>query len=169
MLFHSAEDPRLAEMAFRVVQNSAPMSVTATTAQIAIGMPLVLDISTGSLPSSDVTANQNYVTKPNATASVAANNLFCGVLVRVPGRKSYLGPEETGLAQVYGPVLNALVRRDVAGLPGGSLLQLSDIGFTLPSTAGPPMGQAGLAVLMDALAVSTATEMATARVFLRCM
>lgn len=169
MLFHSAEDPRLAEMAFRVVQNSAPLSMTLTAASIALGMPVVLDLSTASLPNSDVTANQNYITKPNSVASVAANNVFVGVLARVPGTRTYLAQDAMGLAQIYGPCLNALVRRDVAGLPAGSLLQISDIGFQLPTTAGPPMGQAGMAVLLDGLAASTASEMTTARVFLRCM
>lgn len=164
MLFHSAEDPRLAEQAFRTVQNSAPLSMTLTAASIAIGMPIVLDIA-----STVATDGANYITKPNSVASHQANNLFAGVLVRAPGTRSYLGQDALGLAQIYGPVTNALVRREITGLPSGAMLQLSDVGFVLPGTAGPPMGQAGMAVLMDAVAASTATEMTTARVFLRCM
>lgn len=173
MLFHSAEDPRLAEMVFRTVQNSAaPTTATGTASaigQIALGMPVVLEINTASTPNSDGTINQNYVTKPAAAGTAPINNLMLGVLVRVPGKVNYLAQDAVGLVQCYGPVLNALVRRDAAGVTAGTLLQPSDIGFINPGTAGPPAGQAGQAVLIEALAASSASEVTPAKVFLRCM
>jgi len=170
MLFHSAEDPRLAEMAFRTVQNSAPMSAPLTAASIAVGSPLVLDLTPASIPNTDGTLGQNYVTKPSATITAIANNLFIGALARVPGKVSYLAGEGVGLCQVYGPMLNALVRREVAGVPAGTVLVPSDIGFMVPGTgAAPAPGVGGMAVLIEALASSAATEITQGKVFLRCM
>lgn len=169
MMFHSAQDPRLAEMGFRVVQNSAPQSVTATTAQIPIGAPVCLELSAASLPSSDGAVGQNFVTKANSVSSAATNNLLLGALARGAGSKSYLGPSEIGLAQCYGPMLNALVRREAAGVVAGTLLQPSDIGWVSPGTAGPIPGVAGMAILLDTLASSAASEITPARIFLRCM
>jgi hypothetical protein len=168
MLFHSAEDPRLAEMAFRTVQNSAPMSAPLTAASIAVGSPLVLDVA--NLPSTDPTFGQNYVTKPNSNTVALGNNLFIGALARVPGKVSYLAADGVGLCQVYGPMLNALVKREIAGVPAGSVLVPSDIGFMIPGTAAPiAPGVGGMAVLLEALAASAATEITQGKVFLRCM
>jgi hypothetical protein len=169
MLFHSAEDPRLAEMAFRVVQNSAPLSATLTAASIAVGAPVVLELAAASLPNSDVAANQNFVTKPSSVATAPGNNLFIGALARVPGTKTYLAQDAIGLVQIYGPMLNALVRRDAAALAAGTYLIPTDNGFVSAGTAGPAAGLAGMVTLMEVVASSASAELATARVFLRCM
>lgn len=170
MLFHSAEDPRLAEQAFRTVENSAALSVTLTAASIAVGSPLVLDVTPTGLPSTDPAASQNLVTKPNAVSTTLTNNLFIGALARVPGRVTYLAGGGVGLAQIYGPMLNALVRREAAGVPAGTILLPSDVGFIAAGTvAAPSPGVLGFAVLMEALASSAASEITPAKVFLRCM
>lgn len=170
MLFHSAQDPRLAEMGFRVVQNSAPLTMTLTAASIALGAPLVLEGNTASTPNNDTTLGQNFVAKGAAAATALANNLVIGALARVTGTRTYLAQEGVGLAQVYGPMLNALVRREIAGVPSGTQLIPSDIAFVVPAgTTGAPAGLAGMFTLIEALAASTATELTAAKVFLRCM
>ncbi len=108
MLIQSAQDPNFAETVLRVVQNAATATLTLTAASIAIGSPVVLATATASLPSTDTAAGQNYVSRP-ATVTSIVNNLFVGLLSRVPGTKTYLGPEEVGLAQAYGPVVSAII------------------------------------------------------------
>jgi hypothetical protein len=175
MNFQSATDPRMAETCFRVVQNAATATQTLTAASIALGAPVVLATNTDSLPSSVVSNSQNFVQKP-ATATSIVNNLFVGLLARVPGTKTYLAGQEVGLAQNYGPYLSGIVLRATAGASVGAVLVPNSLP-NLQAVSGPTTGTAatevpalgGLAVLMEALATSSATELTTARVFLRAM
>lgn len=180
MLFQTAQDPNFAEKGFRCVQNSATATLTLTAASIALNSPVCLETNTASLPDGVVTNGQNFVKRP-ATATSLVNNLFVGVLARVPGTKSYLAQEEVGLAQNYGPMTAAAVYRATAGASVGQALIPDSLQLMVPvggpvtaaatATAGhvevPAIGC--LAVLMEALATSGATEATTARVFLRCM
>jgi hypothetical protein len=180
MLLQTAMDPRSADTVLRVVQNAATLTLTLTAASIALNSPVVMATATNVLPSTVGTDGQNYVQRP-ATATSLVNNLFVGLLSRVPGTKSYLGQEEVGLAQCYGPVPAAAVLRPTAGASVGAAL-VPDSTQLLVAVGGPVSAAATataghvevpalgcLAVLMEALATSGATEATTARVFLRCM
>lgn len=180
MQFQSAQDPRYAETAFRVVQNSAPLTQTLTAASIALNSPVVLATATDSLPTTDTSDYQNFVQRP-ATATSIVNNLMVGLLATVPGTKAYLAQGEVGLAQNYGPVISAAIHRATAGAAVGQAL-IPDSTQRLVAVGGPVTAAATasaahaevpalgcLAVLMEAVATSSATEAATARVFLRCM
>jgi hypothetical protein len=180
MLLQTAMDKRYAETVLRVVQNVATATLTLTAASIAVDSPVVLATATDFLPTTDTADGQNYVQRP-ATATSLVNNLFVGLLSRVPGTKTYLAQEEVGLAQAYGPVISGAVHRPAAGASVGAALVPDSTQLLVPvggpitaaatSTAGhvevPALGC--LAVLMEALATSGATEATTARVFLRCM
>jgi hypothetical protein len=180
MLIQSAQDPNFAETVLRVIQNAATATLTLTAASIAVGAPVVLATATASLPSTDVSAGQNFVQRA-ATATSLVNNLFVGLLSRVPGTKTYLAQEEVGLAQCYGPVISGAIHRATAGASVGQALIPDSTGLMVavggPVTAAatasaghvevPAIGL--LAVLMEAVATSSATEASTARMFLRCM
>ena len=196
MVHQSTVDAYTAETEFRSVQNSATATQTITANTIAIGAPVVLATATGSLPANlstsaspflPGTVKQNWVQRP-ATATSLVNNLFLGLLAKAPGTKGYLGPEEMGLAQTYGPFVGAIIKRraDTIGSGVGAVLipEYDGVGCLLP-VVGPMTGPAsiastdtaaftevpalgGLALACAAIASSSATATGTAVVFLRC-
>jgi hypothetical protein len=190
MLFQDAIDKYNNECAFRSVVNASTGTLTLTAASIAIGSPCVLATATNSLPALPSTAASpfwpnsgtpaNFVQRP-ATATSVVNNLFVGIVARVPGTKVYLGPEEVGLAQCYGPYVGAIVNAPLSAIGGAGAILVPDYDVTgalvpvvapLTSTSTNNLsgaGMSGLAVAMAAIASSSATATSTGIVFLRCM
>lgn len=173
MRFQTAVDASTSEKAFRTVVNANTITGTITAGSIAIGSPLVLSTSTASLEA-------NYVNRP-ATSTSKVNNLFIGNLHDAPGSKIYLDREEVGIAQVYGPDLDAIVQILTTTSVVGCICVPEQFQFLIPvdgpvtaaATATAAHGEVpalgGLAVLMEQIASSSATSTTTARVFLRCL
>lgn len=173
MIFQTAVDKATAEKVFRVGQNANTNTGTITAGSIALGSPVVLETNTGSLA-------QNFVNRP-ATSTAIRNNLMVGVVQKVPGTKTYLDREEVGLIQCYGEYPDAIVHRATAGASVGqplipnSLQDLIPVGGPVTAAATATAGHVevpalgGLAILIEELATSSATEQTTANVFLRCM
>lgn len=187
MLFQSAIDKFTAETAFRCVVNANTATLTITAGSIAINSPVVLATATASLPGVNTgstlpgTIINNFVQRP-ATATSLVNNLFAGILARVPGTKAYLDREEAGLAQIYGPLIGAIVKRPLSNIGGVGCIMIPDSDQSMlpspgPMTIDPTTATAlgvevpalgGLAVNMQAIASSSATETTTSILFLRC-
>jgi hypothetical protein len=186
MLLQSAQDPRTAEVVLRVAQNHNTATLTLTAASIAKKTPVVFATGTASLPSTstDSTLGRNWIQRP-ATSTSIVNNLVAGLLAKAPGAKAYLGPEEVGLVQVYGPFPDAVVQIKTVAQNAGALLIPESLQFLL-SVTGPMTGAAstpasdavaltevpalgGHFVLMSAMASSSATGTAGVPVFVRCM
>jgi len=180
MIFQTAQDPRVYETAFRVVQNAYTATLTITAGTIAVGSPLILATETASLPSTVATAGQNFVRRP-ATSTSIVNNLFAGILARVPGTAGYLDREEVGLAQVEGPYIGALMQALTVTQLAGQIVIPESLQFffavdgpvTAAATATAAHGQVpalgGLAYLMADVASSSATGTTTGIVFLRAL
>ena len=188
MMTQTAIDKFTAEARFRCIVNSLTASTTITAGTIAIGTPVIFETATASLPTPNTgvtlpgTNINNFVNKP-ATATSIVNNLFAGIVAAAP-RSDYLEREAVGLAQVYGPYKGAVVKRPTSNIGGvGAILIPDSDGSMLPAVA--PMtfasiastdtlagtsviGMTGLAIAMQAIASSSATETTTGTIFLRC-
>ncbi len=189
MLFESAMDPRLADTAFRVVQNSNTATMTITDGSIAIGSPVVFETNTGSLPTTNYlpqsnAVGQNFVNRP-ATSTSLVNNLLAGILAKAPGTAAYLDREQIGLAQCYGPYVGAAVKVETTTLVVGKVMIPSSLQLLL-GVSGPMTAPASIAstdtaaftevpglgghfILMNQIASSSATATGTAVVFVRAM
>lgn len=171
MRFQTAVDKETAEKAFRAVVSAYTATGTITAASIAIGSPVVLETHTAS--------NNGYHARRPATSTSLVNNLFVGNLHDAPGTKAYLDREEIGLVQVYGIDDDAIVQILTAAVSVGSVLTPESLQFLIP-VGGPVTGATtaanvevpaigGLAIIMEAIASSSATSTQTAKVFLRCL
>lgn len=182
-MFQSVLDPRVAQVGLRAVQNAYTSTLTVTAGSIAVGSPVIIETSSNSLPTTttDSSRTHQWARRP-ATSTSLANNLFQGLVKQVPGTKAYLDREEVGLVQCYGIYPGAIVQRPTSeiGLAGAVLIPESLqylLSVTGPVTAAstgtaanvevPALG--GLAILIQSIASSSATETTTAAVFLRCM
>lgn len=185
MNFQTTLDPQVAEVGFRVVQNSYTATLTITAGSIAVGSPVILETATNSLPSTTALdpasgIGNNWVRRP-ATSTSIVNNLMVGLLAKVPSTQAYLDREQVGLAQAYGPYIGAQVQVFTTTQLAGQVMIPESLqflfGVTGPTTAAstgtaanvevPALG--GLAILMADVASSSATSTGTGIVFLRCM
>lgn len=176
MNIQTAMDKNLPEAVYRVVQNGYTKTATVTAASVGLGIgyPVVLATASASVGS-------NFIV-PAITSTGDVNNLYIGNVHRSLGTVySYLNGEDVGLVQCYGVDDDAAVYCGGTALTGGLLLvpELS-LGLTTmvnPTTAaatataahGAVAALGGLAVLAEAVASSSATRIATAKVLLRCM
>ncbi len=199
MRFATVVDAYTSEKGFRTVQNAYTATLTITAGTIAIGSPVIYATNTASLPAVNTGTtlpgtNRNNFVQNAATSTSLVNNLMLGILAAGIGSKAYLDREEIGAAQCYGPYLTAFVKRraDATGQVVGAALipelvgsGTGQLGVLLPiigpmtvnaittsSDFAAPVEVPGLgclAVAMQAIASSSATETGTAIVHLRCM
>jgi len=174
MIWASVVNTTTAEKGYRSAVNSATATLTITAGSIAIGSPVILETSTASL--------NGYNVRRPATSTSLVNNLFQGIVARVPQvNPTYLDREQEGLVQVYGYYPTAIVQRLTAGSAVGACLIPESLQMLI-AVSGPvtadATGTAGnvevpaigcLAVLAAAIGTSSATETTTAPVWLRCL
>jgi hypothetical protein len=172
---YSGTDGLMPEKIFGVFRNSNTKTATITAASFVRGGPVIL--ATGSLNGFDVV-------QPT-TAGQPVNELFIGVVADYPdttiGKTGVWQPEDFGIIQTYGiadaVVQNATVTQAAALLltptTGSALVTIGAMvvptGTGSADTGTTRTGIAGLAVLMQTLASSSAAGTTSAKVFLRCM
>lgn len=174
MQFQTVVTPTTAEKVFRVGVNANTATLTITAGSIAIGSPVIVETASAS-------ANGYHINRP-ATSTSVVNNLYIGNLHDAPGTKIYLDREEVGLVQCYGydddAIVQVLTSTSLAGqilipstlqflIPAGGPVTVSAATETASHVEQPAIG--GLALLLQSIASSAATDTATAKVFVRAM
>lgn len=178
MIFQTAADKTSNERIFRVARNSFTKTATITAASFVRGNPVILTVASAS--------NNGYDVVHPDTAGQAANELYLGNVHDYPdttiARSGVWQPEDVGLIQVYGMdddavVANATVTQAAPLLlvptTGSRLVTIA--GFVIPTGTGSSdtgtarTGLAGLAVLYQTVATSSAAGTAACKVFLRCV
>jgi len=178
MRFQSATDATTSEKVFRVARNSHTKTATITAASFVRGNPVVL-------PTVSASNDGSWVAHPD-TAGQAGNELYIGNVHDYPdtsvAQTGVWQPETYGYIQCYGVdddavVANATVTQAAALIltptTGSRLVTIA--GLVIPSgtasadTGTARTGIAGLAVLMQTLATSSAAGTAAAKVFIRAM
>lgn len=168
------------EKVFGVFRNSYTRTATITAASFARGNPVIL--ATGS--------NNGYDVIHPTTAGQPINDLFVGVVADYPdttaAKTGVWQPEDFGIIQTYGRCDNAVVAvgTDTQLAPlmltpntGSQLATVAQLRFpTVASIASTDTaaftlrsGIAGLAILLETLATSSAAGTASASVWLRTM
>ncbi len=182
-MLQTALDVRTAQVVLRAAQSAYTSTLTITAGTIAVGSPVIIETHSNSLPSTttDSSITQCWIRRP-ATSTSIVNNLFAGLLKSAPGGRAYLEREEVGIYQCYGIYPNAKVQRPASDIGGAGVVLIPEslqflISVTGPVTAAatgtaanvevPALG--GLAILVQSIASSGATETTTAAVMLRCM
>lgn len=176
MNIQTAMDKALIEAVYRVCLSAVTKTttITAATAGLGIGYPVILATHSAS-------ANGNKVIAA-LTSTSDMNNLYIGNLHRSLGSVySYLNGEDIGLVQCYGYDSDAAVYCGGTALTAGSLaipellLGLTTVGNPITAAATATAGHSllsgfgGLAVLVGSVASSSASYIASAGVLLRCM
>jgi hypothetical protein len=163
------------EKVFGVFRNSFTKTATITAASFVRGNPVLIASA----------SNNGYDVVHADTAGQPVNDLFCGVVADYPdttsGKTGVWQPEDFGIVQTYGVaqavVANATVTQG-APLPlvpntGSQLITVGPL--TIPTGTGSSdtgaarTGIAGLAVLLQTMASSSAVGTASATVWLRTM
>lgn len=167
-----------AEKVFRVIKNSFTATSTITAGSFVRGNPVILTVASAS--------NDGYSVVHADTSGQPTNDLFVGVVYDYPdstGTKTgVFQPEAVGWAQAYGLATYAVVGNTTATQSAPAILvpntgsQLVTIGqLIIPTGTGTSAtgaavgGVAGLAVLYQTLASSSAAGTTAASVFLRCL
>lgn len=164
------------EKVFGVFRNSFTRTATITAASFVRGNPVVLATA----------SNNGYDLVHPSTMNQLVNELFVGVVADYPdttaAKTGVWQPEDFGIVQTYGRCDNAVVAN--ATVTQAAMLMLSpDTGSQLitatplfAASAGTSTtantqrtGIAGLAILLETLATSSAAGTAAASVWLRCM
>lgn len=164
------------EKVFGVFRNSFTKTATITAASFVVGNPAILTAASAS--------NNGYDVVQADTAGQATNELFVGIVQAFP-RTSTGGvwqPEDFGIIQVYGVCTNAVVANTTATIAANVLLTpntgsalVTTPNLTIPTGTGTSdngsqkTGIAGLAVLYQTLASSSAAGTTAATIWLRCM
>lgn len=166
------------EKVFGVFRNGFTKTQTITAASFVRGNPVLAATATASVLGVDV--------QHPDTAGQPVNDLFVGVVNDYPdttsGKTGVWQPEDFGIVQTYGRCDSAIVANATATQSAPLPLvpttgsQLVTVGpLSIPTgTAGTDSnsvrtGIAGLAVLMQTIATSSAAGTTTATVWLRCM
>lgn len=178
MRFQSATDQSTSEKVFRVARNSYTKTATITAASFVRGNPVIM-------PTVSASNDGSWVQHPD-TLGQTANELYIGNVHDYPdtttGQTGVWQPESYGYIQCYGVDDDAVVANATVTQAAGLILspttgsRLVTIGqLVLPSGTGSAdtgtlrSGVAGLAVLMQTLATSSAAGTAAAKVFIRAM
>lgn len=178
MQFQTVTEGAVNERVFRVARNSYTKTATITAASFVRGNPVILTVNPASYNGYDVV-------HPDAAGN-AANELYLGNVHNYPDTtKDQTGvwqPEDVGLIQIYGLDDDAVVAVGTATQAAPALLTpttgsrlvtipqlVIPTGTGSADTGASRSGIAGLAVLAQTLATSSAAGTASARVFLRCM
>lgn len=178
MRFQTAVDATTAEKVFRVARNSFTKTATITAASFVRGNPVILTAASAS--------NNGYDIVHPDTAGETANELYIGNVHDYPdtttGQTGVWQPEATGWIQIYGYDTDAVVANatdtQAANLilvptTGSRLVTVPTLRFGDAATGtaanSARTGVAGLAVLYQTVATSSAAGTVAAKVFLRCM
>lgn len=167
------------EKVFGVFRNSRTATLTITAASFVRGGPVILATA----------SNNGYdVTQPT-TAGQPVNDLFVGVVADYPdttaAKTGVWMPEDFGIIQTYGRASAVVaIGTDTQNAPlmltpdtGSQLMTIAQLRFpgvaTIASTDTAAFtarsGVAGLAILLETLATSSAAGTTSASVWLRCM
>lgn len=163
------------EKVFGVFRNSFTRTATITAASFVRGNPVL--VATGSVNGFDVVHP--------TTAGQAVNDLFVGVVADYPdttaAKTGVWQPEDFGIVQTYGiadaVVANATVTQGAPLLltPNTGSQLITVAGLVIPTGTGTSdtgaarSGLAGLAILMETMASSSAVGTSSQKVWLRTM
>lgn len=178
MRLQTAVDNTVGEKLFRTVKNSFTATSTITAGSFVRGNPCILTVASAS--------NDGFSIVHADTSGQPTNDLFVGLVYDYPDstgtRSGVFQPEATGWAQCYGVATYAIVGNTTATQSAPAILvpntgsQLVTIGqLVIPTGTGTSAtgntvgGVAGLAVLYQTLASSSAAGTTAATVFLRAM
>ena len=178
MIFQTVADKSTNERVFRVARNSFTKTATITAASFVRGNPVILTVASAS--------NNGYDVVHPTTSGQAANELYIGNVHDYPdttiGRTGVWQPEDVGLIQCYGLDTDAVVANGTVTQAAPLLLVpttgsrlVTIAGLVIPTgtgssdTGGAVSGIAGLAVLYQTVATSSAAGTTAASVFIRAM
>lgn len=168
------------EKVFGVFRNSFTKSATITAASFVRGNPVVLATA----------SNNGYDLVHPTTNGQLVNDLFVGVVADYPdttaAKTGVWQPEDFGIIQTYGRCDNAVIANATVTqaamlmlVPdtGSQLITVAQVRFpTVASIASTDTaaftlrsGIAGLAILLETIATSSAVGTSAASVWLRCM
>lgn len=177
MIFQSAMSSALSEIVLRAARNGVTKTVTNTSVTLPIvGGPVVLATATASY-------DGTYI-GPAVTSTSVVNNLFLGLAYDYPELRTSTaarwGGESQGLVQCYGLYATAKMQIATSAQAAGSALipnvnELISVSGPITAAATSSAAHAEvpalgcLAVLVEAIASSSATATGSSRVFLRCL
>lgn len=166
----------MAEKVFAMFRNGNTKTATITAASFVRGGPVIL--ASGSV-------DGFHVQQPD-TAGQPTNEVFVGVVQDYPdtsaGKTGVWQPEDWGIVQCYGINTFAIVANATVTIgslvplvpnTGSQLITVPNLvlptGTGSSATGSTTTGIAGLAILLQTLATSSAVGTTTASVWLRCM
>lgn len=178
MRFQHAVDATTAEKVFRVARNSYTKTSTITAASFVRGNPVILTAASAS--------NNGYDVVHADTAGQPTNELYIGNVHDYPdttvNQTGVWKPEDAGWIQCYGLDSDAVVANGTATqaanlilVPntGSQLLTIAQLiiptATSTSATGAAVAGVAGLCVLYQTMATSSAAGTAAAKVFIRAM
>lgn len=170
--------PLSPEQVFGVFRNCYTRTATITLASMVRGTPVILTAASAS--------NNGYDVINADTAGQASNELLVGCVADYPDTsQAHTGvwqPEDYGIVQVYGVCTNAVVSVGTVSMAAGLILTPSTgscfqtvANLTIPTGSGTGdtgaarTGIAGLAILYQTIASSSASGTVAAKAWLRCM
>jgi hypothetical protein len=175
----SASPPNaMAEQVFGVFRNSYTKTATITAASFVRGAPVILTAASAS--------NNGYDVINADTAGQVTNELFVGCVADYPdttlGKTGVWQPEDFGIVQVYGLCTNAVLNIGTVSMAAALLLVPNTLSalatvanLTIPTGSGTGdtgaarTGIAGLAILYQTVASSSAAGTVAGKAWLRCM